>query len=109
MGWVPIKCYLCDKDAEQWNYDSHNIMVRSKLSSEKPCECGFYKLTSHLITFRMDEKKKLLTKNKVLLTEAQKKSLIDFVKNNQDPTDKKPVMIHLDKYDNLILRSLEDK
>jgi len=102
MGWVPIKCYLCDKDAEQWNYDSSDFMVRSKLSSEKPCECGFYKLTSRLITFRMDDKKKLLTKNKVPLTEVQRKSLIDFVKKNQDPTDKNPATIYLVIYDNLI-------
>ncbi len=108
MGWVPIKCYLCDKDAEQWNYDPPDFMVRSKLSSDKPCECGFYKLISHLIKFRMDDKKKLLTKNKTPLTEAQKKSLADFVKKNQDPTGKNPVTIHLAKYDNLILRSLED-
>ena len=86
MGWVPIKCYLCDNDAEQWNYDSCDFLVRPNLPSEKPCECGFYKLNSALTKFRMDEKKKLLTKNNVPLTEAQKKSLIDFVKKNQDPT-----------------------
>ncbi len=102
MGWELIKCYICSKDAEQWNYDTPDFLVRPAIWSIEPCECGFYLLTASVLKFRMDkQKKQLITKEKIPLTKKQKRLLINWVKENQDSTGKEPVKIDLKTYDNL--------
>jgi len=108
MGWEPIKCYLCSEDAEQWNYDTPDFRVRPASQSKDSCECGFYLLTTFVIKFRMDkQKKQLITKQKTPLTEKQKKLLINWIKENQDPTGKEPVKIDLTAYDAFTQKSLK--
>ncbi len=108
MGWEPIKCYLCSKDAEQWNYDPPDFRVRPAFQSEDPCECGFYLLKSNVVQLRMDkQRKQLITKEKTPLTERQKDLLIDWIKKNQDPTEKDPVKIDLTAYDIFTQKSLK--
>jgi hypothetical protein len=103
MGWEPIKCYICSKDAEQWNYDTPDFRVRPPIWSIEPCECGFYLLTEFVLKFRMDkQKKQLITKEKIPLTKKQKRLLINWIKENQDSKGKEPVKIDLETYDNLI-------
>jgi len=108
MGWEPIKCYLCGKDAEQWNYDPRDLRLRPALSSEEACECGFYMITSGVITYRMDRQKKtLVSKEGKPLTDKQKRYLIDYVKKNQDPTEKELVKIDLSTFDIFTQKSLK--
>jgi len=108
MGWELIKCYICNKDAEQWNYDTPDFRVRPASWSTEPCECGFYLLTSNVLQFRMDkQRKQLITKEKTPLTEKQKRVLINWIKENQDPTGKKPVKIDLTAYDIFTQKSLK--
>lgn len=108
MGWELIKCYICNKDAEQWNYDTPDFRVRPASWSTEPCECGFYLLTSNVLQFRMDkQRKQLITKEKTPLTEKQKRVLINWIKENQDPTGKEPVKIDLTAYDIFTQKSLK--
>ena len=105
MNWKPIKCYLCNKDAEKW-FTLGNLRVRPLLllyASKELCECGYYWLTPHVLKYRMDDQRKILvTKEKKPLTEKQKWSLSSFVKNNQDPIGEKPVRLDLGTFDSLI-------
>ena len=96
MSWEPIKCYLCGKDAEQWNYEPPDFKLQPALSSEDRCECGYYMITSGVIKYRMD-KKILISKEGEPLTDKQKRNLIDYVKENQ--TEKKRVKIDLSTFD----------
>ena len=99
MNWEPIKCYLCDKDAEKW-FTLGNLRVRPLYSSKELCECGYYWLTSDVLKFRMDDQRKILvTKEKKPLTKKQKWSLSSFVKNNQDPIGEKPAKIDKTTFD----------
>jgi len=98
MSWEPIKCYLCGKDAEQWNYEPRDLKLQPALSSENPCECGSYMIASSVIKYRMD-KKKLVSKEREPLTDKQKRNLIDYVKENQDKKKKKWVIIDRSTFD----------
>lgn len=99
MNWEPIKCYLCDKDAEKL-FMLGNLRVRPRYESKTPCECGFYCLTSPALHSRMDKQKKILiSKQGIPLTKNQKWNLIDFVKKNQDPTGKEPAKIYKITFD----------
>lgn len=101
MAWEKTRCYLCDKQAEEWNVLG-NLRVRC-------VECSnFYALSANVQIFRLDKKTKQLlyenhiTKEKTPLLDNQKLNLLKYVKERQDPKGEEPVMITLDIFDALL-------
>jgi len=100
MAWEKTNCYLCDKEAEELDFPG-SLRVRCS-------ECkAFYALSYKVQFFRIDKKTKQLlyenaiTQIKTPLSDIQKQNLLKYIKENQDPKEKEPVMITLKILDDL--------
>ncbi|MFX1537602.1 MAG: hypothetical protein ACFFDI_25655 [Promethearchaeota archaeon] len=91
----PIKCYLCEEDAEQYHSPdtSRNKIVECK-------KCGMYELTSHVLKFHIDEDIGLYyphehTSEEIPFCQEQKNKLSRFVQKNCDLENRKPAWIDM--------------